>query len=239
MHSGDRIIVEIDYDRIVGANETVEIRDDNLVIEGNGHFMSAGVNPLFEIYGKNIVFKDMTFKNFDLEGGALIYNGSSARFENCKFLFNNFDDEYGVISNNGRLELLNCLFEDNRLYLGKGSCINNEGFASIKDSKFIDNKSEYGGAIYNKFELDITDSIFKGNTSEYEGGAVYSKSRLKIFNSAFIENMSFKGGAIFNENYLLIRDSSFENNKASDSNHIENYKNATADILGTTFKEDS
>lgn len=237
MHSSDRIIVEIDHDRIMKANETVEIRDDNLVIEGNDHVMSGGMNPLFEIYGKNIVLRDMTFKNFDLEWGTLIYNESSVRFENCKFLFNNFDDEYGVISNNGHLELVNCLFEDNCLYLGNGSCINNDGIASIKDSKFIDNKSEYGGAIYNNSELDIMDSIFKGNTSEYEGGAVYSKSRLKIFKSTFIENMSFKGGAIFNENYLLVRDSSFENNKASDSNHIENYKNATADILSTAFKD--
>ncbi|WP_298523232.1 hypothetical protein [uncultured Methanobrevibacter sp.] len=107
----------------------------------------------------------------------------------------------------------------------------------IKDSKFINNKSEYGGAIYNKSELDIAGSIFQCNTSEYDGGAIYNKSRLKILNSSFIENKSFKGGAICNENCLLIRDSSFENNIAGDSNHIENCKNAHADILNTNFKD--
>ena len=227
MRSNDKIIIDISYDRKIRSNETIEIRDDNLVIEGNDHFMSDGSNTLFDVYGTGIVFKDMTFRNFDLEYGALIYNESSLRFENCRFLSNNFDDEYGIISNKGHLEIVNCLFEDNSLFLGNGSCIINYGTALIKDSKFINNKSE----------LDITDSIFQGNTSEYEGGAIYNESRLKILNSIFIENKSFKGGAICNENCLLIRDSTFENNIASDSNHIENCKNANADILNTNFKD--
>ena len=237
MHSNDEIIIDISYDRKIRSNETIEIRDDNLVIEGNDHFMSEGSNTLFDVYGTGIVFRDMTFRNFDLEYGALIYNESSLRFENCRFLSNSFDDEYGIISNNGHLEIVNCLFEDNSLFLGKGSCIINYGTVLIKDSKFINNKSEYGGAIYNKSKLDITGSIFQGNTSEYEGGAIYNESRLKILNSIFIENKSFKGGAICNENCLLIRDSSFENNIAGGSNHIENCKNAHADILNTNFKD--
>lgn len=237
MRSNDKIIIDISYDRKIRSNETIEIRDDNLVIEGKDHIMSEGSNTLLDVYGNGVVFKDMTFRNFDLEFGALIYNDSSLTFENCRFLSNYFDDEYGVISNKGHLEIVNCLFEDNRLFFGNGSCIINYGTVLIKDSKFINNKSEYGGAVYNKSELDITDSIFQGNTSEYDGGAIYNESRLKILNSVFIENKSVKGGAICNENCLLIRDSRFENNIASDSNHIENYENAHADILNTNFRD--
>lgn len=111
--------------------------------------------------------------------------------------------------------------------VGKNITIKNISFkngyaaTSLSKSGFGTND---GGAIFNKGELCIVDSIFENNTtSNGQGGAIYNQSqaKLNIKNSHFNANISDSplcrgGGAIYNrtKGVISIEDSNFEANQA-------------------------
>ncbi len=70
----------------------------------------------------------------------------------------------------------------------------------------------YGGAIYNRGELELTDCIFKDNYSWSFGGAIVNMSKLKIMRCSFMNNSGYNGGAIFNRSELEIQNSYFDRN---------------------------
>ena len=80
-------------------------------------------------------------------------------------------------------------------------------------------------------------SLFKSNSSEFEGGAIYNKSKLLIYGSSFDENASFKGGAIYNEKILNVKSCEFNNNIASDGNHIESENTENLNIYNCNFEK--
>lgn len=61
--------------------------------------------------------------------------------------------------------------------------------------------NSFGGAIYNKGTLNITNSTFTNNTANpVGGGAIYNEGTLNVTDSTFTENLAFLGGggAIYN-----------------------------------------
>ena len=194
--------------------EGIEINTDNLVIDGNDHAIDAGKKvPLFIINASNITLKNILFKNCCCEySGAAIENRGDLIIENCGFTGNSSDEFGGAIYNKSKL--------------------------LIKNSRFIKNRADYGGAIYMDLDsiLNLEESLFESNTSEFEGGAIYNKSELLIHDSLFDGNASFKGGAIYNESILNIESSSFKNNIASDGNHIESENENNLNIFNCSFE---
>lgn len=83
--------------------------------------------------------------------------------------------------------------------------------------------------------LNLERSLFESNSSEFEGGAIYNKSRLLIYGSLFDKNASFKGGAIYNERILNVKSCEFKNNIASDGNHIESENTKNLNIFNCNF----
>ena len=136
----------------------IEINADNLIIDGNGHTIDGNKKtPLLNINEYNVTLRNFRFKNgySECSGGAIINNGCLT-VESCDFLNNSSDDYGGAIYTNSKLH--------------------------IKDSRFIENRADYGGAIYIDSDsiLNLDGSLFESNTSEFEGGAIYNKSRLLI-----------------------------------------------------------
>ena len=192
----------------------IEINADNLIIDGNGHTIDGDKKtPLLNVNASNVTLKNIIFKNgcSEYSGGAIINNGDLS-VESCDFIDNFSEDYGGAIYNNSKLH--------------------------IRDSRFIENKSDYGGAIYMDSDsiLNLDGSIFKSNSSEFEGGAIYNKAKLLIYGSLFDKNASFKGGAIYNEHILNVKSTEFRNNIASDGNHIESKNNENLNIYNCRFE---
>lgn len=138
------------------------------------------------------------------------------------------DSEFvqGIITNLRIINIINCSFMNNNLTTG--SVINNiqisspdgtitlTGNAYIINSTFINNKANYGGAIYNKGNISITNSNFTNNSAN-TGGAIHNQGNITIKNSKFTNNSANTGGAIHNSIYnglVKIYSSIFLNNKA-------------------------
>lgn len=82
-----------------------------------------------------------------------------------------------------------------------------------------------GGAIYNKGTLNIYDSTFE-NIKGNDGGAIYNEGLLKINGTNFKSNSGRYGGVIYNSKDLEIYDSSFNKNTAFEGGAIFNSANA-------------
>ena len=81
-----------------------------------------------------------------------------------------------------------------------------------------------GGSIYNKGTLNIYDSTFE-NIKGNDGGAIYNEGFLKINGSNFKSNSGRYGGVIYNSNDLEIYDSTFKKNTAFEGGAIFNTAN--------------
>ena len=201
------VLEEDDY------QEGIEINADNIIIDGNCHAIDGNKKtPLLNVNASNITLKNFRFENgySEYSGGAIINNGILI-IESCEFLDNSSDDYGGAIYTSSKLH--------------------------IKDSKFIENRADYGGAIYLDLDsiLNLDGSLFESNSSEFEGGAIYNKSKLLIYGSLFDKNASFKGGAIYNERILNVKSSEFRKNIAGDGNHIESEDDENLTIADCRF----
>ena len=101
--------------------------------------------------------------------------------------------------------------------------------------------AEYGGAIYNRGELTITESTLHENTAEY-GGAICNYSELTITDSTITENTAqWDGGAIYNslEGELTITDSTLSENTAKRGGAIHNWDGSVLTITDSTLSENT
>lgn len=170
-----------------------------ITIEGGGYTIS-GNNRLriFVVNGGNLTIHELTLTNgFGDWGGAIanlkgMLKISSSTIANCSAV--------------------------------EGGAIGNEGTLNVIDSVFQDNVSEErnGGAINQaKGRLSISHSVFNNNTSSHIGGAVFIGGGEKvnsIIYSTFNRNFASIGGAIGinSANSLLdIIKSTFSSNSAS------------------------
>ena len=192
----------------------IELDMDDLVIDGAGHSIDGiGKSRIFIITGKNIVLKNIIFKNghsfenyfmWNNEGGGIrVYPDADLKIENCRFIGNVSETSGGAIANHGDLLIDEALFKLNKSNDG-GSIIN---FRKIHLDKscFISNEALRGGAIANHGELAILNTEFRENVvrdglfkarfrpmllidEPPEGGAIYNRAKLTIEKSSFINN---------------------------------------------------
>lgn len=129
----------------------VEINKSNIMIDGNGHVIDGDKKRIFEIKGKNVILKNIIFKNAKAPngiftepkgvGGAILNRGRSELI-NCEFINNSAKKNGNDIFNKGDLTIQNCKFSQSAN--GKKAILNNgslNGFESEKD--------ELESAIYN------------------------------------------------------------------------------------------
>jgi CSLREA domain-containing protein len=105
---------------------------------------------------------------------------------------------------------------------------------------------DYGGAIFNKGTLNISNCIFYANQAK-RGSAFYnfSTGTMTITNSTFLSNMAYypsdyaNGGAVYNyDGTLFIENSTFSGNKADYGGAIYNYGTEVI-IKNSTFSGNS
>ena len=95
------------------------------------------------------------------------------------------------------LHIGNCTFHNNQ---GSSVYIKQNSILVIINSKFENNTSSAGGGVsgINNTRLNISHSIFHGNSAEMIGGAIYidANSSLVCASSNFSKNFAFEGGGI-------------------------------------------
>ena len=169
--------------------------NDNSAEYGDGAISNRG-----ELSISSSIFSGNSAEN---GSGGAIGNGEEGELSitNSSFRDNSAENAKngGAISNSGELNISNSTFSVNSADWG-GAIVNwEEGELSVNGNSFSDNWAEYGGAIDNGGELSIVNSTFSGNSSKYGGGAISNGGELSIINSTFSDNSADKGGAIFNE----------------------------------------
>jgi len=183
IHSGlKKIILDSNYilsdDEIDKYETGILIDVDNLVIDGNGRVIDGnGKSNIFTIMGKNVTLKNITFLNSFSNFNAAINNGGSLNVENCLFMNNSSNREYGgAIYNAGRLNLNECRFKNNCAIKRAGAVYNEKGKIDIKKCYFEDNISaEKGNAVFNYHGfLTMNKTKFIKNGTETSESAIYN-----------------------------------------------------------------
>ena len=176
----------------------------------------------------DIVLKSSLMKNNSAEksGGVVHLSASTAIFDRCTFLCSRAE-RGGLIAigDSGRMDIIHSVLEEGTARMG--ACVHCSGsrisirnvtmrhcqatiaggairlhlssLAEIKESRFVANQAQYGGA------LDVTGSTFNGSGLIFEnnaavngGGALFANMSgiVKIVGSQFKSNSARNGGAV-------------------------------------------
>ena len=210
-----------------------------ITIDGQGHTIDAesadgGYVRIFNIYGTDIVLKNIVFANADrnynqVGGGAIyVFEGATVSIINCTFV-NNTAAFGAAINSYGGVNVTDCTFYNNSVTYNGGAIVGSAqtpGFTGaylhVTNSKFYNNSAGYGGAILGGYESNVTivDSEFINNSARYNGGALDFTTYVTpvyVSNSIFKNNSANNGGAIYlaTANPVVIVDNCvFENNNA-------------------------
>lgn len=178
------------------------------------------------------------------DGGVLNLNNTTIRGGKAlwEISLNNKARGAGVfIDNGGTLNAMDCAFADNQGYWG--GAIHNKADLTLTRCEFANNSSvDYGGAVVHVGEslsisdsmfvnndgralyLDgawgitqkITGSLFKGNSTDGSGGAIYLDGGiLEVADSTFDSKSATSGGAILDNLRMIVAHSTFVNNTAT------------------------
>lgn len=199
---------------------------DDLIIDGNGHTIDAkSKKPIFNCSGKNIILKNITFKNgFSLtqSGGALINElDASIKIINCNFVNNVAYDAGGAIYNLSNMSIENCKFSNNNVKNAGGAIATyNDSITHIEDTVFENNSANMGGgAIGNLGEITLVNCSISNNSSKKVGGAL-NNQKYGVFtakNSKFINNHTdMDAGAIGNLGKCTLESCEFSKNSTKD-----------------------
>lgn len=178
------------------------------------------------------------------EDGGAIFNVGVIILEDCVFESNTVPGSGGAINNEseGILSISDCHFINN-IARSYGGAISTDGNISLRRNSFVGNSITghgSGGAISIWFDSDasIFDTVFRENSAEDTGGAIFNRNETSIINSEFVDNSARNfGGAIFNHGEATISKSNFTNNTSKKGGAF--YDRYGASIRGSTFTGNS
>ena len=125
---------------------------------------------------------------------------------------NHFDVQAGTHLTLTQITLVNGVNSD----CGGSIHVPADGRLTLNATRLLDNHSgNQGGALCNFGSADITDTFFKGNTSDLHGGAIGNYGTLSLANSTFVSNTaSINGGGVDTTVALTVTTSTFVSNTA-------------------------
>ncbi len=187
----------------------------------------GGVGGGIFVWHCDLTLDDCEFINDSASstGGAISSDSSSITIKNTSFTQNSAIDNGGAISlNSGSIDISNSDFTHNSAIWG-GGIISNNGDIDIRDCLFTENSSEHGAGMSIGFcTAELYKVSFEQNTSIWGGGISATNCNLLVDSSLFSENtVSGDAGAIeciidtanFTEKVTIqINNSDFINNTA-------------------------
>ena len=170
--------------------------------DGSGNFTNSIFNNnTASVSGGAVYFSrsngNLTNSTFDdnrANSGAAVYTEEDSFYHFINDTFTaNIAQEYGgaVFINNGSCTIVNSTFTNNSASANGGALSIKYGNCTIINSTFINNTAKYGGAIFLNFvNYTFTDSTFKYNIVEMDGGAIsiLDASSGSFINATFMNN---------------------------------------------------
>ena len=242
--AGSTITLENDYkyDEEIDSNLSYRfvMINKSISIDGAGYSID-GANQIriFGVYGQNVKFDNINFKNgyASSGGGAAIVSKYDLNIgDNNSFYDNNCNGTDRYSGFGGAVYVIDS--PGSKLTIGNGNkFINNAAYRQggaiwaqnilIGNNNVFSNNTcngkgslfdeiSFGGAIYCDGDLDLGSfNNFTFNTVEKRGGAIYALSHVNMRNNnLFINNRAEDGGAIFSSTVNAIK-TVFINNTAS------------------------
>ena len=218
IHSGEKTIC-LNSDIYLASNEAydyihgIPIDVDDITIKGNGHAVDADfLTRIFSVSGKNITIENLNFVNG--------YSSSRSKEEVPDSNYRTYGSTRGyggAIYNRGELKLIDCSFSQNNSLSFGGAIANMYGLLKIMDCNFSYNSAYNGGAIFSKSKLEIENTAFSHN-----GGPLYERENLQKPALSFKDYTRY-GGAILNEDQLVMSNCDFKYNYARHGGAINNF----------------
>mgnify|MGYP003293659087 CR=1 FL=1 len=180
----------------IQANDVSELEVNNCTFENNLCHYEAK----YDVYA---------------EGGAISCIDGSVIAIDSNFS-NNYAFHYGGAISSNKVELKNCIFDNNNVEEFCGGAINSFTSVNAKDSKFKSNRADNdGGAIWVDGDVSLNNCLFDFNTvSTDDGGAIYSNGKVNVCGSEFLDNhANCKGGAFVSHGKATVKDCSFNKNQ--------------------------
>ena len=153
----------------------VDVIVKNIVFDGNSSVYNRDYDPMIQVEGK-AEFENVTFQNCYNQwgGGAIKTEGGRIGFIGCHFV-NNEASEGGhiMVGSSTYVKAIDSIFENGKVSRAGGAVKIEDNYGTGNDNeivfvgcKMIGNQAGYGGAIANKGNVKIIDSIIYGNTAE-------------------------------------------------------------------------
>jgi len=217
-----------DYRVLRLENELPAITSE-ITIEGTGNSISGQhKHRIFLVDGGELTINNLILGSGNaVNGGAIHVKGGGSLTINESSICRNIADEDGggiYVDGASFLSITNTTICKNETSdnTGRGGGIYLAGMSTLEvhSSKFLDNSNtDEAGAIYSDgSNVTILDSVFSGNSSRREGGAiaVYNGTSLSITSSAIVRNEAdFSGGAIaVSDSTLSVSNSTISGNRA-------------------------
>jgi len=156
------------------------------------------------------------------QGGAIHCSASSFTLKNCTLIDNSGFEGGAIYYNSSKSRIDNCVFRSNKAGYGGGAIYAYFSDISVNNCRFIENISErFGGSFMGQFsELNSTNTIMYKNKA-VNGGAIYSDI-INIDFCTIVSNVAElgAGGGIFCEEGLIQNSILYFNNSTSNNNQI-------------------
>ena len=200
-------------DAAVNATHSTKIQIKGTLI---GNFVVPATN--YEIILEGI--KDSPTLNGGGTGSTLTIDAGARVEVLCLTICDGIATDGGGILNNGDLKVRKSRIRDNIASNNGGGIYNSStAILNLKDSEILDNRAESGGGIFSLGTMKVHDTLFTGNLSILDGGALVNISdpstTMRIQDCKFKDNVAQRNaGAIYTEGTLVVKKSTFKENVA-------------------------
>jgi len=163
---------------------------------GSGIYANDGTVSLSNVTFRSNTANEQGAGLFQRRGTVTITGGlfdaNSARFGSAIYVRGSLSVTSTTFTNNIAVEEGAAIYNEN----------GNQSAVTVAGSTFTGNRARFGGAIYNRARLNVTNSTFTTNTATESGGAVYHQNgnnQNGIAQSCFTGNTARFGGAVFSQ----------------------------------------
>lgn len=211
------------FDAIQEAIDAAEYEGTVIILSGT---YSGEGNRDLDFKGKTITVRSTDPNDSSIVAETVIDCNGSETDPHRGFVFNNYETRQSIVAGltitGGYNEtgggiffgkstaptMINCIFSENQAYCG-GAVYCYNANPELINCEFINNSSAAaGGALYcyvDYVECDsvLEDCLFQGNTTIYNGGAIYNSGPINalLTNCIFTENASSGGGGAVRNTY--------------------------------------
>jgi hypothetical protein len=205
-----------------------------------------------------LTIEESTLELNTARDGAAIFNAGTATVTGSEVVGNTAARDGGGILNTGILALEQVLFENNRAETGGGGAVanyirdtssptTNLSSLTVTDCSFFGNSGFFGGAVNNQCGLvTITGGSLHGNTAEYWGGGVFSRTcgggldSVTLASVRIEANQARTGGGIFNAGRMTLTNATLAGNEAeysggAISNHVYSGRYGSLVVTASSF----